>query len=68
MIDNAQPIDYLQLYAQAVAALNNNERYWLTHEEVGLADASERGVSTTSFVRGSVFFNIIVPLRIRRKV
>ena len=33
MIDNAQPIDYLQLYAQAVAALNNNERYWLTHEE-----------------------------------
>ena len=33
MIDNAQPIDYLQLYAQAVAALKNNERYWLTHEE-----------------------------------
>ncbi|GAA6356981.1 BT4734/BF3469 family protein [Parabacteroides distasonis] len=33
LIDNAQPIDYLQLYAQAVAALNNNERYWLTHEE-----------------------------------
>lgn len=33
MIDNVQPIDYLQLYAQAVAALNNNERYWLTHEE-----------------------------------
>ena len=51
LIDNDQPIDYLQLYAQAVAALKNNERYWLTHE----ADASERGVSTTSFVRGSVF-------------
>ena len=33
MIDNAQPSEYLQLYAQAVAALNNNERYWLTHEE-----------------------------------
>ncbi|WP_297905896.1 VapE domain-containing protein [uncultured Parabacteroides sp.] len=33
LIDNDQPIDYLQLYAQAVAALNNNERYWLTHEE-----------------------------------
>ena len=33
LIDNDQPIDYLQLYAQAVAALKNNERYWLTHEE-----------------------------------
>lgn len=33
MIDNTQPIEYAQLYAQAVAALNNDERYWLTHEE-----------------------------------
>lgn len=32
-IPDYAPIDYLQLYAQAVAALNNNERYWLTHEE-----------------------------------
>lgn len=36
LIDNLQPIDYAQLYAQAVAALNNNERYWLTHEEEAL--------------------------------
>ena len=36
MIDNAQPVEYTQLYAQAVAALNNNERYWLTHEEEAL--------------------------------
>ena len=36
MIDNAQPVEYAQLYAQAVAALNNNERYWLTHEEEAL--------------------------------
>lgn len=33
MIDNTQPIAYEQLYAQAVAALDRNERYWLTHEE-----------------------------------
>lgn len=33
MIDNTQPIEYAQLYAQAVAALNNDERYWLTQEE-----------------------------------
>ena len=33
MIDNTQPIDYGQLYAQAVAALDKGERYWLTHEE-----------------------------------
>ena len=33
MIDNVQPIDYVQLYAQAIAALDRNERYWMTHEE-----------------------------------
>lgn len=33
MIENTQPIEYEQVYAQALAALDNNERYWLTHEE-----------------------------------
>lgn len=33
MIDNAQPVDYGQLYAQAVASLNGGERYWLNAEE-----------------------------------
>ncbi len=33
LIDNVQPIDYTQLYAQAIAALDNNERYYLTHDE-----------------------------------
>lgn len=32
-IDNSQPIDYDQLYAQAVAELNAGERYWFTREE-----------------------------------
>lgn len=32
-IDNRQSICYEQLYAQAMAALNNGERYWFTHEE-----------------------------------
>lgn len=33
MIDNKQPVEYDQLYAQAVAALDKGERYWLTREE-----------------------------------
>lgn len=67
MIDNAQPIDYLQLYAQAVAALNNNERYWLTHEEeVSQMQANEAFQQRPLFE--DLFFNIIVLLRIRRKV
>ena len=32
-IDYVQPIDYEQLYAQAMEALANSERYWFTHEE-----------------------------------
>ena len=32
-IDNSTSIDYEQLYAQAVAALKNGERYWFTSEE-----------------------------------
>ncbi len=32
-IDNSQPIEYDQLYAQAIAMLDGNERYWLTREE-----------------------------------
>ncbi len=33
LIDNAQPIAYEQLYAQALAALDRGDRYWLTNEE-----------------------------------
>ncbi|WP_303020043.1 DUF3874 domain-containing protein [Parabacteroides goldsteinii] len=33
MIDNVQPVEYELFYAQAVAALERGERYWLTHEE-----------------------------------
>ncbi len=33
VIDNNQPIDYPQLYAQAVAALDSGERYWLEAKE-----------------------------------
>ena len=32
-IDNTQPVEYEQLYAQAITALDKGERYWLTHEE-----------------------------------
>ncbi|NDV65976.1 BT4734/BF3469 family protein [Bacteroides sp. 224] len=33
IIDYSQPIDYRQLYAQAVHAIRQNERYWFSHEE-----------------------------------
>lgn len=33
IIDNRQPIDYRQLYAQAVAELQQGARYWFSHEE-----------------------------------
>ncbi len=33
MIDNTQPLEHAQLYAQAIAALDAGERYWLTHDE-----------------------------------
>ncbi len=32
-IDTSQPVEHEQLYAQAVAALDKGERYWLTFEE-----------------------------------
>ncbi len=32
-IDTSQPVEHEQLYAQAIAALNKGERYWLTFEE-----------------------------------
>lgn len=33
MIDNLQPIDYEQLYAEALGRLRRGERFWFTHEE-----------------------------------
>lgn len=33
MIENTQPVDYEQVYAQAIAALDKGERYWLTYDE-----------------------------------
>jgi len=33
IIDYMQPIDYEQLYAQALHAVRNKEVYWFTHEE-----------------------------------
>ncbi|WP_425882998.1 BT4734/BF3469 family protein [Parabacteroides sp. ASD2025] len=41
-IDYIQPIDYEQLYAQAMEALANDERYWFTHEEEAEIVANNR--------------------------
>ena len=41
-IDVARPIDYDQLYAQAMAALYSNERYWFDEEEEALLKESNQ--------------------------
>ncbi|MCR5573845.1 MAG: DUF3874 domain-containing protein, partial [Bacteroidaceae bacterium] len=41
-IDTVTPIDYTQLYAQAVAELNQKMPYWFTEEEVREIMASNR--------------------------
>lgn len=56
-IDNSQPIDYRQLYAQAVAALDSGERYWFTREEGVLQTESNREFSNSLF-RNSCITNI----------
>lgn len=33
MIDYSSPVNHQQLYAQAIAELKNNGRYWFTHDE-----------------------------------
>lgn len=41
-IDISRPIDYPQLYAQALAAIRSGERYWLnTEEEVQLNESND---------------------------
>lgn len=41
-IDISRPIDYPQLYAQALAAIHSGERYWLnTEDEVRLSESND---------------------------
>lgn len=47
IIDYQQPIDYKQLYAQAMQAVQNNERYWFTHEEEAYITRSNRHFQQT---------------------
>lgn len=42
VIDYKQPIDYEQLYAQAIEALASNERYWFSHEEEAIITSNNR--------------------------
>lgn len=47
VIDYLQPIDYAQLYAQAIQALANEERYWFTHEEEATISTNNRQFQQT---------------------
>lgn len=42
VIDVDRPIDYKQVYAQAVEAVQNGERFWFTHEEEAYITNSNR--------------------------
>ncbi|NDV57759.1 BT4734/BF3469 family protein [Bacteroides sp. 519] len=47
IIDYSQPIDYKQLYAQAVHAIRNGEHYWFSHEEEAyITSCNQRFVRT----------------------
>ncbi|NDV82452.1 BT4734/BF3469 family protein [Bacteroides sp. 51] len=43
VIDYIQPIDYEQLYAQALHAVRNKEQYWFSHEEEAYITKSNLG-------------------------
>ena len=42
MIDVVRPIDYEQLYAQAMALLRSNERYWFDEKEEAIMTEANR--------------------------
>ena len=42
VIDVVRPVDYEQLYAQALAALYHNERYWFDEEEEAILQAGNQ--------------------------
>lgn len=47
IIDYTQPVDYQQLYAQAIEAIRNNEQYWFTHEEEAyITDCNQKFLRT----------------------
>ncbi len=60
VIDNAQPICYEQLYAQALAALNSGERYWLTRSEEVTLMAENETFSRRSIAQ-ELFFRFFRP-------
>ena len=47
VIDVVRPIDYEQLYAQAMEALCSNERYWFDSEEEAILTAANREFEQT---------------------
>ncbi|NDV60524.1 BT4734/BF3469 family protein [Bacteroides sp. 519] len=48
IIDYTQPVDYGQLYAQALQAIRNSEQYWFTHEEEAyITSCNQRFLRTT---------------------
>ncbi|NDV65373.1 BT4734/BF3469 family protein [Bacteroides sp. 224] len=48
IIDYQQPVNHKQLYAQAVHALQQDERYWFTHEEEAYITRSNLNFQHTS--------------------
>ena len=61
-----EPIDYPQLYAQAVGALREGERYWFTPEEEVLLNRNNRMFEKRPLLEE--FSSIISVFRRKRRV
>lgn len=55
IIDYQQPIDYDQLYAQAVEEIRKGEPYWFTHEEEAQITEDNRGFQRTTLSEATCF-------------
>lgn len=62
VIDTSQPIDYNQLYAQAMYELDHNERYWFTSEDERIMTESNREFEQVS-PEEQLFYRYFRPAR-----
>ena len=59
-IDVSRPIDYEQLYAQALELLYHNERYWFDSEEEAIMTESNREFEQSPAARQASYFGRIL--------
>ncbi len=65
VIDVVRPVDYEQLYAQAMAALYHNERYWFDEKEEAIMTEANQEFEQSPLIERC--FLCITALRTMRK-